>query len=221
MNKPRMPFAGRVAAVLVAVAVVVVATAAGQRTIAAAEQEAAPVTNPVFARNMAGTWHRSSPSGVQFLQNIHADGTLLWSHNFEYGGGFGTFLDGAVYGTWQQTGRHQMRSVELGFLYDGDGVHELTGRVSITYTFSPDYSSYTAEFWEDVFTPDQDPTDPNEEPEFSFGGTFAAKRVTLSAWTPPTTTGASDLSSRPDLQHLGILRPYAGLGQPSNATRPD
>ena len=62
-----------------------------------------------FAENITGVW-LSNPDppgpffqvGFQILTHFHADGTMFWSHNREYGGvGFGK--DGAVYCIWEQT----------------------------------------------------------------------------------------------------------------------
>jgi hypothetical protein len=102
--------------------------------------------------------------GYQELQQINADGTIKWSNNVEYGYGTGSFLHGAVYGTWEQSGRREMHSVEIGVIYDGDGNHTETGRVSVAYSFSPDFSTYTAEFIEEFFRPTRIPPIPMKSP---------------------------------------------------------
>jgi hypothetical protein len=133
--------------------------------------------------SIAGTWisnPRPAPvwatAGFQLLMNINEGGTLIWSHNFEYGA-FGLRKDSAVYGSWTQTGPLEITSREVGFLYNTAGAHQETGRVTTVYTFSPDFQTFTAQGTEDVFLPHQDLTDPNQVPVRSFGVVFTAKRL--------------------------------------------
>jgi hypothetical protein len=140
------------------------------RTASAAHHVAGsgpPHANPVFARNVTGTWAEIGGGGGWKI-NIHADGTFIWDGSWFFGSGTGNSIDGQVYGTWMQTGPYEMTSIQLGFLFEGDGTFWGTGRVKEIYTFSPDFQTFTYVGWEDVFSPDQDPTDPDAEPFVSF-----------------------------------------------------
>ena len=128
-----------------------------------------------LAKKVSGTWLFEPGSEFQILMNINADGTLIWSNSVEYNP---AFPNGAVFGVWKRTGKRQITTTELGFLYDEEGVHILTGRVKQVFDFDKDFQSLSAEFIEDIFTPNQDPTNFDEEPIFSFGGEgIIAKRL--------------------------------------------
>lgn len=131
-------------------------------------------TNPVFARKVSGTWCEPG-QGYSTILNLSADGTMGWYGSWFFGDGSGQFYDGPVYGTWEQTGPLELTTVELGHLFNADGSYFAVGRVVQVFTFSPDFESFTYEGYEDLFGPDQDPTDPDEEPFDSFdfaGGPF-------------------------------------------------
>ena len=119
-----------------------------------------------------------APVGFQVLTHFHADGTMLWSHNFEYGSvGFGA--DGAVFCIWEETGEFTMTTRELGFLYTNDGRHDQTGRVTTEFTFSEDFQTYTADGFEEVFEGGEMPTDPDVEPLFSFNFSYSGERLNM------------------------------------------
>ena len=65
----------------------------------------------------------------------------------------------------------------MGFIYDDDGVHVFTGRITEVTTFDADFQTSESVGMEDVFEADQDPTDPDEEPLFSFEFTFTSSRL--------------------------------------------
>lgn len=120
-----------------------------------------------FGRKVAGTWLLDPGSDFQVLMNIHADGTLIWSNSVEYDP---AFPNGAVFGVWSRTGKREITTTELGFLYDANGVHIITGRVQEVFSFDKKFQSFTGEFTEDLFDAKQNPIDPLEEPLFTFGG---------------------------------------------------
>jgi hypothetical protein len=128
--------------------------------------------NRDFARRVTGTWLGRIGDEFQLLRNINEDGTMVWSNNFEYRN-----PDGAVFGVWTQTGKREMTSRQLGYLYDSDGVHFATGRVTEVTTFDDDYQTFASEGTEEVFYPDQDPTDPDEEPFFTFTFALSGSRL--------------------------------------------
>lgn len=135
-----------------------------------------------FDRQVTGTWFTTQPSDSALfpdsktVMNINSGGTLGWSISTEEGGLVPLFMSSAVYGTWRQTAPHEMRSVEVGFIYDATGSHAFTGRVAVRYTFAPDFQTFTAQFFEELFEPDQDPTDPDAQPVNSFQGSFTGTR---------------------------------------------
>lgn len=120
-----------------------------------------------FANKIAGTWLLDPGSEFQVLMNIHADGTLIWSNSVEY---FPAFPNGAVFGVWKRTGKREITTAELGFLYDENGVHIITGKVEQVFTFDKKFQSLTGQFTEDLFDAAQNPIDPSEDPFFTFGG---------------------------------------------------
>ncbi len=138
-----------------------------------------------FAENVTGVWlSNPAPSqpfntvGFQTLHHIHADGTMFWSHNREFGGtGFGP--NGAVYCIWEQTGDFELTTRELGFIYKLSGQHDTTGRVTTVFTFSDDFQTFTAEGFEEVFEAGEMPTDPDVEPLFSFSFSFDGERLNM------------------------------------------
>ena len=127
-----------------------------------------------FAKSVKGTWLDAPGEAFQSLRNINKDGTVIWSHNLEYAN-----PDGAVFGVWKRTGRCEMTSRQLGFLYDADGVHSATGRLTEVTTFSADFQTSKTVSLEELFEPDQDPTDPDEEPVSSFRGGYVSSRLAL------------------------------------------
>ena len=136
-----------------------------------------------IARKVAGTWLFDPASDFQVLMNINADGRLIWSNSVEYNP---AFPNGAVFGVWTRTGKREITTSELGFLYDANGVHVFTGRVRQVFRFDREFQSISAEFTEDIFTPDQDPTDPSEVPLFTFGGDgIVARRLPAPAPVHP------------------------------------
>ena len=129
-----------------------------------------PPTNPVFARSVAGTWVEWFEGG-QTMFNIRADGTHDWFGSWFFGDGTENYYDGPVYCSWRQTGPREITTIEVGFLFNGDGSFFGTGRVIQVITFDQDFQSFSYMGTEDVFLPDQDPADPNAVPfvSFSFG----------------------------------------------------
>ena len=127
-----------------------------------------------LGKRVKGTWLDDPGAAFQSLRNIHEDGTLIWSHNFEYAN-----PDGAVFGVWKRTGTRELTSRQVGFIYDDDGVHVFTGRITEVTTFDADFQTSESVGMEEIFNADQDPTDPDEEPIFSFEFTFTSKRLNL------------------------------------------
>jgi hypothetical protein len=115
--------------------------------------------------------------GAQQHMNIRADGTLDWYGSWFFGDGTGAFLDAPVYGTWSATGAREITTVEIGMLYDGDGVFEATGRVFQVFSFSPDYQTIDIAGYEEILLPDQNPTDPDAEIVDSFEFTYSMSRL--------------------------------------------
>lgn len=116
----------------------------------------------LFPKAVAGT-SDGLVFGGQVLMNILGDGTLDWFGSWFFGNGTGSFLGGPVFGSWKRSGRLEITTIELGFLFDGEGVFESVGRVTQKITFSEDFQSFTVEGLEELFLPEQDPTDPSEE----------------------------------------------------------
>ncbi len=140
--------------------------------------------DPDFAQSITGTWITDplpappwAPIGQTILMTIHADGTLQTSWSFEWGP-FGLFGNSLIHGSWTQTGPLEISSRELAFVYTQNGVPQYTARFSNVYTFSPDFKTFSLDFFEEWFLPEQDATDPDEEPvnTFSFP-TFTGKRL--------------------------------------------
>ncbi len=127
-----------------------------------------PHANPVFARKVTGTWVEWWETG-QTHMSISADGTMEWFGSWFFGDGSGNFLDGPVYGTWRQTGPRELTTTEVGLLFNGDGSFYATGRVVEVFTFDEDFQSFSYAGSEDIFLPDQNPTDPDAVPDESFG----------------------------------------------------
>jgi hypothetical protein len=132
---------------------------------------------------IAGTWitDPTPPSqgggpGARYLMGIQAGGTLIWNANWEQGpvGGFKT---STAYGSWIQTGPQEITSKEMWFLYSHDGVHQYITRFTTVYSFDPDFKTFSAELFEELFLPDQDPTNPDEVPVFTGGDSWTAKRL--------------------------------------------
>ena len=124
-----------------------------------------------FGRRIAGTWIEPG-DGFSTAINIRADGTMTWWGSWFFGDGTGQFFNGPVFGTWVRTGEFEITTIELGHLNNGDGSFFASGRVQQVFTFDPKLQSFTYEGFEDLFAPDQDPTDPNEVPfdSFEFAG---------------------------------------------------
>ncbi len=122
-----------------------------------------------IGRLIVGTWVEAGP-GFSVTMNIRADGTLTWWGSFFFGDGTGEFLDGPVFGAWKQTGVREITTSELGYLNNGDGSFFASGRLQEVFNFDPEFESFTYVFVEELFAPAQDPTDPDEVPFDSFGG---------------------------------------------------
>ncbi len=121
-----------------------------------------------LARKIAGTWLEWFDGG-QTMFNIRADGTLDWFGSWFFGNGSEAYYDGPVYCSWKQTGRREITTIEVGFLFNGDGSFYGTGRVIEVFTFDGDFQSFSYVGTEDIFLPDQDPADPDAVPDQSFG----------------------------------------------------
>lgn len=133
-------------------------------------------TNPAFAHAIAGTYVEAAPP-YSTLYNLHADGTMEWFGSWFFGGGTETFLDGPVYASWRQTGPREIRTTEVGHLFEGDGTFWATGRVHQVFTFAADLRSITSySYVEELFDPNQDPSDPAAVPFTTFSGSGGAIR---------------------------------------------
>lgn len=138
-----------------------------------------------IGEDIAGVWLSNpgppapfDPVGFQILTQFHADGTFYWSHNAEFGGlGFGP--NGGVYCIWEQTGPLEVTTTELGFIYKVGGRHDATGRVTSVFTFSPDFQTYTATCFEELFVAGDMPTDSNAVPFTSFSFSYDGERLNM------------------------------------------
>jgi len=127
----------------------------------------AAATGLGFGQRIAGTWVEPG-DGYSTIISIRADGTMSWWGSWFFGNGTGAYFDGAVHGSWKQTGPREITTVEVGHLNDGDGTFVATGRVQEVFTFDEALESFDYEGTEDLFAPDQDPTDSDEVPFDSF-----------------------------------------------------
>jgi len=123
--------------------------------------------NPPFAQKVAGTWLEWFGGG-QTMFNIRADGTFDWFGSWFMGDGSEAYSDGPAYGSWKRTGLCEITTIEIGFLFNGDGSFYGTGRVREIFTFDDDFQSFSYVGTEDVFPADQDPADPNAVPSATF-----------------------------------------------------
>jgi len=121
-----------------------------------------------FGQQIAGTWVEPG-DGFSTIISIRADGTMSWWGSWFFGDGTGLGLDGPVHGTWKRTGPREITTIEVGHLNFGDGTFFATGRVQEVFSFDEAFESFAYEGIEDLFAPDQDPTDPDEVPFDSFG----------------------------------------------------
>lgn len=137
-----------------------------------------------FLEGVTGSWN-GLVLGGQLMMNIRADGTLDWYGSWFFGNGSGRFLDGPVYGTWWRTGDREITTIEIGYLFDGDGVFDVIGRVTQKITFSAEFASFESEGFEELFLPEQNPADPDAEPftsfEFGYGPVAALRSVAAPA----------------------------------------
>jgi hypothetical protein len=145
--------------------------------------ENALLVDTEFLEGVTGSWN-GLVLGGQLMMNIRADGTLDWYGSWFFGNGTGRFLDGPVYGTWWRTGDRQITTIEIGYLFDGEGVFDAIGRVTQKITFSEDFSSFESEGFEELFLPEQNPADPTEDPYFSFEFAYGPA-APLRAVAPP------------------------------------
>lgn len=143
-------------------------TAAPPGDVVGGASSSNPISNPVFGHLIAGTYAEVGP-GYSFTMNIRADGTLEWFASWFFGDGTGAYYNGPVLGSWKRTGPLEITTIELGYLFNGDGSFFATGRVNEVFTFSPNLQVITYSGVEDLFAPDQDPTNPDAEPFDSFG----------------------------------------------------
>jgi len=120
-----------------------------------------------FGQRIAGTWVEPG-NGYSLIMNIRADGTLTWWGSWFFGDG-GDYFNGVVLGTWKRTGPREITTIEAGHINDGDGTFTATGRLQEVFTFDEDFDSFMYDGFEDLFAPDQDPTDPDAVPFDSFG----------------------------------------------------
>ena len=148
----------------------------GFLAVPAAWSGSAPAPSPtqgqgLFTRQVIGTWMAVGP-GFGKTISIEADGTLTWFGTWFFGGGSGGNFNAPVYGKWKQTGPQEITTVEAGYLFDATNAWNATGRVVEVFTFSQDFESFTFSGTEDLFAPDQDPTDPDAVPfnSFNFSG---------------------------------------------------
>ena len=83
-------------------------------------------------------------------------------------------------GAWKHTGKREITIKTLDFTYELDtGAFTGYGRSTFTGTFDKDFDEFTGEVFVEIFSPDQDPLDPNEVPINTFGPvTFEGKRIT-------------------------------------------
>jgi hypothetical protein len=136
-----------------------------------------------FLKGVTGSWN-GLVLGGQLMMNIRADGTLDWYGSWFFGNGTGRFLDGPVYGSWWRTGDREITTIEIGYLFDGEGVFDSIGRVTQKITFSEDFSSFESQGFEELFLPEQNPADPAEEPYFAFEFAYGPA-APLRAVAPP------------------------------------
>jgi hypothetical protein len=129
-----------------------------------------------LGQGIAGTWVWFIDGAQQHI-NIRADGTLDWYGSWFFGAGTGTFLDAPVYGTWRRSGPREITTIEIGMLFDGEGVFEATGRVVQIITFSHDLQSASIYGVEEILLPDQDPSDPDAVPVDVFDFEYDISRV--------------------------------------------
>lgn len=125
---------------------------------------AIPISNPVFAYLISGTWVEAFHGPVldlQTMHNIRADGTIDWFGSWFHGNGSGNYIYGPIYGTWEQTGPREITSIQVGFLMAGDGSFTGTGRVHMDIVFDEDFQSFSYSGIEEIIPPDQDPADPD------------------------------------------------------------
>ena len=138
-----------------------------------------------FADRIAGVYMQPGAVPAQYV--IFPNGTIVWWGSWFFGFGTENFLNGPVFGTWERSGRREIRTTEMGFLHDGTGALTSIGVVFQTIKFSKNFASFEYSGFESLYGPDQDVTDPEVVPSqggFSFSG-GPVKRLGIRAAPAP------------------------------------
>ena len=138
-----------------------------------------------FADRIAGVYMQPGTFPAQYV--IFPNGTIVWWGSWFFGFGTENFFNGPVYGTWERTGRREIRTTEMGFLHDATGALTSIGVVFQTIKFSKKLDSFEYTGFESLYGPEQDVTDPEVEPSqggFSFSG-GPVKRLGIRASPAP------------------------------------
>lgn len=116
---------------------------------------------------------------LQVLLTINPGGgyTLVTNASAGLGGQTPWASRSPTHGTWERTGSRQITATDLRFDYDADGNHISTPVVTRIITFDHDFDSFTGSETFKVFSPDQDPLDPNSIPFAAGAGQFYGRRI--------------------------------------------
>ena len=117
------------------------------------------------------------------LGTFTADGSYVLTHVASFGDHPAAAFQSPEHGAWRQSGPRQVTSRSLSFAFDDEGTHFATSRFDIVWDFDDaTFQSGTLTLLStDIFSADQDPLDPDEEPFLSFpgGDTADFKRIAV------------------------------------------
>jgi len=124
-----------------------------------------------------GSYLLIQSDGFQQLLTLTTRGTA-YSQNSSQREGSNPFGD--QQGAWKHTGNKEIRIKTLDFTLDPEtGGFTGYGLSTFTVTFSKDFYEITGEVFVEIFSSEQDPLNPNEEPINTFGPvTFEGRRIT-------------------------------------------
>jgi hypothetical protein len=121
-----------------------------------------------FAKCVAGSYLVNAATGplppMMVLITYHADGTFRAEGTADFGHGSPVAFRSGRFGNWVQTGKRELAITRLFFDYDEAGILVSIGRTSALVTFDLHCQEYSGTGIVQVFAPDQDPLDPDEEP---------------------------------------------------------
>jgi hypothetical protein len=155
-----------------------------------------PVSDYLFAKNVAGTWLMYQGGDSYDLWTLGADGTIVMNGTGKYGSALGPNLLSGSNGCWKRVGEREIAASVLVFSIDsndwGQGpapgpFFEVWGKTFGTIQFNEDFTEAVAEGNVELFRADQDgdgdvdaddpnPLDDDAVPYLQLGGLGASLR---------------------------------------------